>query len=493
MLYGVTPHPTTSPSHLTRPNPLQTVFVYELLYVRRPRYRGPGIGATRPAEEPMRAEIFWIEGVGKSRLAVMPRPRGGDWLDDEVRSLRACGVDVLVSLLTTEEVGDLELADEAGCCVTYGIDFVSFPFADRGVPPSATDALVLVRKLAVLLAKGKSVAIHCRQGIGRSSLVAACVLSWLGVMPERAFERVANARGRPVPDTPEQREWVLRFAEKYLRRSSDATLLLATLAMPGAGALANAACEAGWSVHAWNQNPPDSLLGRVVYYGRTDMAMQAAVRYRLALLEPPLDLLARLPASLRLRDVEFARFRDLTRLKRPAFVKPADPLDRCFDAGVYSTARDIRAPQRIDLDIPVLVAEPVEFLAEFRCFVREGSVVATSPYLSFGKPVWKSWGQGAEQARPSKDALAVCERLLATPSPSLPPAFVVDVGLIEGRGWAVVEFNPAWCSGLLGADPAAVLGVLERASRNADNLDTSDRAWIVDRSRATIVLSRLHR
>jgi hypothetical protein len=75
----------------------------------------------------------------------------------------------------------------------------------------------------------------------------------------------------------------------------------------------------------------------------------------------------------------------------------------------------------------------------------------------------------------------LCDRLLATRSPALPPALVVDVGLIEGRGWAVVEFNLAWCSGLLGADPAAVLGVLERACQDADTLDSADVAWVVDR------------
>ena len=211
------------------------------------------------------------------------------------------------------------------------------------------------------------------------------------------------------------------------------------------------------------------------------MVRQAAARYRLALLEPPLDLLARLPASLRLRDVAFARFRDLSRLRRPTFVKPADPLDRCFDAGVYSDPRDIQAPRGIDPDTPVLVAEPVDFLAEFRCFVREGSVVATSPYLSFGRPVWRAWGQGGEKAAPSMDTIVVCRRLLEAKSPALPPAFVVDVGLVEGRGWAVVEFNPAWCSGLLGADPGAVLGVLDRASRDADHLDADDALWVVAR------------
>jgi protein-tyrosine phosphatase len=429
----------------------------------------------------MRAELFWIEGVREGRLAVLPRPRGGNWLENEVRSLRASGVDVLVSLLTWEETAELDLVDEAACCAAAGIEFVSFPFADRGVPTSAPDALALVRRLAALVAGGRAVAVHCRQGVGRSAVIATGVLVSLGETPEAAFDRIARARRRPVPDTPQQREWVQRFAGRHLKGAGGSTLLLSTRTMPGAPALAGAARNAGWSAHAWDENPPDPPLNGVVYYGRTDVVRQATARYQLALLEPPLDLLARLPASLRLRDVEFGRFRDLSRLKGPTFIKPADPLERCFDAGVYSDSRDIRAPRGIDPSLPVLVAEPVDFLAEFRCFVRDGSVVATSPYLSFGRPVWRAWGQGGEKAAPSMEATVVCWRLLDAKSLALPPAFVVDVGLIEGRGWAVVEFNPAWCSGLLGADPGAVLGVLERASRAADHLDTADARWVIAR------------
>jgi hypothetical protein len=51
------------------------------------------------------------------------------------------------------------------------------------------------------------------------------------------------------------------------------------------------------------------------------------------------------------------------------------------------------------------------------------------------------------------------------------------------RGWAIVEFNPAWCSGLLGTDPAAVLGVLERACRDADGLDAVNATWVLARGR----------
>jgi len=429
----------------------------------------------------MRAELFWIEGVGEGRLAVLPRPRGGDWLTDEIQSLRASGVNVLVSLLTREEAKELHLTDEAGCCAAGGIEFLSFPFADRGVPASTSGALGLVRRLGALLTGGKAVAIHCRQGVGRSALMAACVLAALGEGPDAALLRVARARGCPVPDTAEQRTWVLRFAERHLKLAGSLALILSTRKLPAAPALANAARNAGWSVHAWDEKLIGPPGGRPIYYGGTDVAMQVAARYRLALLEPPLDLLARLPPSLLLREVQFARFRDLSRLKRSVFLKPADPLDKCFDVGTYANPRDIRAPKGIAPETFVLAAEPVEWRAEYRCFVREGRVVASSPYLSFGRPVWQPWGQGGERAAPSDNALAVCGRLLEVRSLALPPAFVVDVGLVDGRGWAVVEFNPVWCSGLLGADPAAVLGVLERACQDADGQDATCCPWIVAR------------
>jgi protein-tyrosine phosphatase len=423
----------------------------------------------------MQITIFWIDNSQTRRLAILPRPRSGDWLEDEIKSLRNVGVDMLASLLTREEVRELGLVDEARYCAAVGIEFVSFPFTDRGVPASVPDTLALVRRLAGLVAEGRAVAIHCRQGVGRSALIAACVLVALGEKPEVALERVAKARGRPVPDTPEQRDWVVSFAEQHhLTR-----LLLSTRSLPSAQALAEAARRDGWTVHAWDEKPPD-LSGHIVYYGGSDVAIEVAKHYRLALLEPPLDLLCRLPAPLLQRRVEYTRFRDLVRLRKPAFVKPADPLDKCFDAGTYADAASIRVANAIDLETPVLVADPVEWLAEFRCFVCEGRVVASSPYLSFGRPVWRAWGQGGEKAVPSQAALAVCERLLTT-GLALPPAFVVDVGLIEDRGWAVVEFNPAWCSGVLGADPKAVLHAVQRSCREATCLG-EDVTWVVQRA-----------
>ena len=44
--------------------------------------------------------------------------------------------------------------------------------------------------------------------MGRSALVAASVLALTGLDPEVAFDRIATARGCPVPDTPEQKAWL---------------------------------------------------------------------------------------------------------------------------------------------------------------------------------------------------------------------------------------------------------------------------------------------
>ncbi|MDP2708210.1 MAG: hypothetical protein Q8O70_12020, partial [Burkholderiales bacterium] len=64
------------------------------------------------------------------------------------------------------------------------------------------------------LAEGKNLAIHCRQGIGRSALLAACLLIMTGVDPDTAFQRLSAARGCAVPETAEQREWVRKFAQE---------------------------------------------------------------------------------------------------------------------------------------------------------------------------------------------------------------------------------------------------------------------------------------
>jgi protein-tyrosine phosphatase len=151
---------------------------------------------------------FWVSGVEPGKLAIIPRPRGGDWLEDEVRSWTRSGLDVIVSLLTPEEENELDLRGEAAHSRAVGLEFKPFPIRDRGVPSSRKEALRFFDTLMERLQTGKAVGIHCRQGIGRSALVAASLLALAGVPPNLALERISAARGRPVPETQEQRSWV---------------------------------------------------------------------------------------------------------------------------------------------------------------------------------------------------------------------------------------------------------------------------------------------
>ena len=156
----------------------------------------------------MKPTIYRIESALPNQMSIVARPRGGDWLDDEIRALSAEGIKILVSMLTTEEAQELGLQDEREKCGAAAIAFVNVPLEDRSVPSNRADFLHIVEQIAAEVRGGASVAVHCRAGIGRSSMFAASVLVRLGWTPGDAFKAIQQTRGCAVPDTPEQRDWV---------------------------------------------------------------------------------------------------------------------------------------------------------------------------------------------------------------------------------------------------------------------------------------------
>lgn len=160
----------------------------------------------------MRTDIFWIQTPGPGRLAVMPRPRGGDWLEGEIRALKNDGVDILVSLLTPEEEDYLGLALEGETARRHGLTFHAHPVWDRGIPADPGPTWTLARELARQHADGRTIAAHCRMGIGRSPLLLASILVLRGALPDDAWAAIGAARGCIVPDTVQQRDWLARTA-----------------------------------------------------------------------------------------------------------------------------------------------------------------------------------------------------------------------------------------------------------------------------------------
>jgi protein-tyrosine phosphatase len=164
----------------------------------------------------MSAGPWWIDTGHAGRLAILPRPRGGDWMEDETRAWSRAGIDTVVSLLEPDETADLDLGNEEWACQAAGIRFVSLPIPDRGLPGSRIPVSALAADLAGSIMAGQRVGVHCRQGVGRSAVVAACILIALGVDPAVALSRIATARGLPVPETPDQRQWVMDFARSVV-------------------------------------------------------------------------------------------------------------------------------------------------------------------------------------------------------------------------------------------------------------------------------------
>jgi protein-tyrosine phosphatase len=160
----------------------------------------------------MSAKIFWVPGPWPGRLGIALRPRGGEWLGDEIRAWREAGIDVVVSLLEADEQADLDLTGEAASCRARGLDFRSFPIADRGVPRSCEAMADLAVKLLDALRSGQTVAVHCRQGIGRSAMVVAATLIAEGLDARAAVSITRQSRGLDVPETPAQRQWIGEFS-----------------------------------------------------------------------------------------------------------------------------------------------------------------------------------------------------------------------------------------------------------------------------------------
>ena len=255
------------------------------------------------------------------------------------------------------------------------------------------------------------------------------------------------------------------------------TLILSPRYTPDSIALREGAAASGWDVmrlQSWRA--PEELRGQdVAIYGEPLFAAVVAAALGLSLIEPRFDWLATLPAAYTRRAVGFTTLGEARSHQGAAFIKPAD--DKCFRAAVYLSGADIAADESLPVSTPVLISEPVVWEAEFRCFVRERSIVAVSLYARHGE-----MAEFAPVADGELDeATAFARGLLDDPMVELPPAFVLDVGVIAGRGWSVVEANPAWGAGIYRCDPRRVLDVLARACIASDDLLPGDEQWVVPR------------
>ncbi len=157
------------------------------------------------------SDVCWIDGNPPVTLAIVLRPRGGEWLAKELERMHRGGIQTLVSLLEEEEARWLGLEEEPARAKEAGMEFLSFAIPDTQVPPNRSVFREFIASLANRLRHGERIGIHCRGSIGRSTITAAATLIHLGWKADAALDAIEKARGCSVPDTEEQRRWILAY------------------------------------------------------------------------------------------------------------------------------------------------------------------------------------------------------------------------------------------------------------------------------------------
>ena len=160
----------------------------------------------------MYTKIYWIEKFDNgAAVGIMPRPRGDDWLEDEIRRFELNGVNAIVSLLESQEIAELGLKSEETLCQKYNVNFINHPIPDRGLPKDQLSVQRLIDGLRSSLDQGQRIVIHCRMGIGRSSMIAAAVLIKDKMKANEIFDKISQIRELRVPDTEDQIDWLRGF------------------------------------------------------------------------------------------------------------------------------------------------------------------------------------------------------------------------------------------------------------------------------------------
>jgi atypical dual specificity phosphatase len=138
--------------------------------------------------------------VDPPRLAALAQPESAD----DLRWLRANGVDLLVSL--TEDPPPRRWVNDAGLFLLH------LPVEDMTAPtPSQLSAAVAA--IGRANAAGLGAAVHCAAGMGRTGTVLACHFVARGDSAGAAVERVRAARPGSV-ETRDQEQAVREFARR---------------------------------------------------------------------------------------------------------------------------------------------------------------------------------------------------------------------------------------------------------------------------------------
>jgi hypothetical protein len=213
--------------------------------------------------------------------------------------------------------------------------------------------------------------------------------------------------------------------------------------------------EAWWStggevsrVHNYWDLDNRLSLGRISCYGSVFFCETISTSQDMQLVSPNDDVLCEIPHRWLHRWIKTSQISRLDPLEFPTFAKPAK--QHLFRAGVFYSKSELEVECcGLQTSIDLLISEPVIFEVEARAWILHEDICDISFYCSHHN-------------------MRACSSFVRSfiKEVHLADAYVLDVGYIRGRGWAVIEANPAWASALRGCSADKIAPCLYHASYN---------------------------
>ena len=140
-----------------------------------------------------------------------------DLAADLARLRDAYRTKLLVSLVEDHELVALGIEGLFDQAERTGIGVLRHPIVDGGTPTSSAAVAELLDQVLDRAAAGENVVVHCRGGLGRTGLLAACCLVARGLEPARAMEIVRTTRVGAI-ETAQQERYVRTLEHRWRPR-----------------------------------------------------------------------------------------------------------------------------------------------------------------------------------------------------------------------------------------------------------------------------------
>lgn len=136
-------------------------------------------------------------------------------LDEALATLKAAGATAVITVMPDSELAENQVSDMSSRCAQQGLAWFHLPVADDSAPADDFESQWATQHDEVLarLNAGERIAIHCKGGSGRTGLIAAVLLTSLGLPLSQAKAQIQALRPKALQH-PVHISWISQFADR---------------------------------------------------------------------------------------------------------------------------------------------------------------------------------------------------------------------------------------------------------------------------------------